>query len=90
MIHISDLGVEGSTYEISLSKLITKPIKDVYGYLTGEFGGVTFEMTKIVFDDGTILGCEGEHDCPYLVVWDTEQPNFDEETPERLYEEANN
>jgi hypothetical protein len=83
---IHDINIEGSDYLISLHKLIGKPIKDIQGYLTSEFGDVTFKMSKVEFADGTFLGCEGEHDLPYLVGFD-EQPNFDDETLQELYDQ---
>ena len=76
-----------SDYEIGLTKLIGKPIKEVRGYLSMAFGyDAVFLMTKIEFTDGTFLDCEGEHDCPYLVEYD-KQPNFDQETLNELYQE---
>lgn len=89
MVTHADLTMGDSGYEIGLTKLIGKSIKEVRGYLTGELGGVTFKMTRIEFEDGTMLGCEGEHDLPYVVNWDT-QPNWNEETLQRLYDEENN
>jgi len=86
VVTLKDL--KAGDYEISLTKLIGKPIADVRGYLTAEFGEPIFKMTKVEFEDGTFLGCEGEHDLPYLVNWGrTEQPNYDAETLERLYDE---
>lgn len=75
--------VRVSDYEIGITKIIGKKIKEIRGYLTSEFDDLTFKMTKVEFEDGTFLGCEGEHDMPYLVDWD-DQPNFDEETLEEI------
>jgi hypothetical protein len=75
-------------YEISLVKLVGKDIKDVYGYLSDIGGGVTFKLTRIAFVDSTMLRVEGEHDFPYLVNHGEEQPNFDDETLGRLYNES--
>ena len=88
-IKYEDIKVEGSTYLISLVKLIGKPIKDIQGYFTKEFGDVTFKVTDLVFEDGSEMGFEGEHDLPYLVSYASGQTNFDYETLERLYEEGN-
>jgi hypothetical protein len=74
-----DLLADDSDYEISLYKLIGKHALDIRGYLSSEFGGATFKITKVEFEDGTFLGAEGEHDFPYLVEWD-KQPNFDYDT----------
>lgn len=88
MITLKDIQVEGSRFEQSLVSLIGKPIKDIYGYIDDLGGGATFKLTSIVFEDGTRLGVEGEHDFPYAVEYGRDtQPNFDEETLERLLEE---
>ena len=84
-IHYTDLIV--SDYEISLSKLTGKVIADIRGYISSELGDPVFKLTKVEFTDGTFVGIEGEHDFPYLVRWDEDQPNCDEETLERLEEE---
>lgn len=86
-IHHEDIKASG--YKISLSKLIGKQIADIHGYLTREFGQVNFKVTHIVFTDGSEMGVEGEHDFPYVVDYGPHnpQPNFDEDTLERLYHE---
>lgn len=56
----------GSDYLLSLSSIVGKPIKDVYGYVSGNFGFPVFECTKIVFEDGTWEDLEGEHDIAYI------------------------
>lgn len=84
MSTFNDLKIEGSTFELSLSRLIGKPIKDVRGYFIMEYGDPVFEMTKIEFEDGSFLGCEGEHDTPYLVNYGTPQPNYDTDNLWRL------
>lgn len=89
MISIKDLKLDNN-YELGLTKFIGKQVKEVRGYFTDIGGGATFLLTKIEFEDGTFLGVEGEHDAPYLVEWRKEQPNFDEETLERLRKEQNN
>lgn len=86
MLTQKDILIEGSTYESSLTRLIGKTIKDIRGYISDPYGGgASFKLTKIEFEDGTFLGVEGEHDYPYLVRYGDEQPNYDEETLERLY-----
>jgi hypothetical protein len=55
-----------------------------------EFGQVNFKLTEIVLEDDSIMDIEGEHDFPYLLDYRSQpQPNFDEDTLERLYEEHN-
>lgn len=79
-------NVKVGDYQISVAKLVGKSVKDVYGYISMEFGQANFKMTRVVFEDDTVLYCEGEHDFPYLVDYDA-QPNFDEETLYKLYKE---
>lgn len=85
----ADLLVKGSTYQISLTKLTGKAIKDITGYLENEFGEPSFKVCQIVMEDGTLIGVEGEHDFPYLVEYGRmTQPNMDSDTLDRLYEES--
>lgn len=87
--HMVDVKV--SDYEIGLTKLIGKPIKEIKGYLSQQFGpDATFKITGIVFEDDTEMDVEGEHDFPYLTEYRSQpQPNFDQDTLNRLYEEEN-
>ena len=90
MITHQDIKVSESTFRISLSKLIGKQIKDITGYLSGELGGVSFKVSDIILEDDTRISVEGEHDFPYLVSCGrTAQPNFDDDTLQRLRDEAN-
>jgi hypothetical protein len=76
-----------SSYEISLSGLIDKKIKEVAGYLCEEYGEPMFQMTRIIFEDDTYLDCEGEHDCPYLTSSGSTTPEKynDDDYLEALY-----
>jgi len=60
---------KGDSWYLSLSKLTGKKIKDIGGYITNEFGEPTFKLCFIEFEDGSQLGCEGEHDMPYTVTF---------------------
>ena len=86
-IRYTDLVV--SEYEIGLTRLIGKSIKEIRGYLSEAYSDVAFKLTKIEFTDGTFLMVEAEHDYPYLVQ-DTRQPqpNFDDDMLERLMAES--
>ena len=64
MVNYKDIQVENSIY-ISLSAWMG-PIKDVQGYISREFGDPVFKLIRIIFEDGTQIDVEGEHDCPYL------------------------
>ena len=67
-----DVLVDGSSWELSLVKLSERKIKDVTGYISEEFGTPTFNLSSVVFEDGSEMGCEGEHDMPYLVNYKKE------------------
>lgn len=55
-------------HENGLSAILGKKIIEVAGYPTAEFGRDTlvFKVTRIIFDDGSVVYVEGEHDMPYL------------------------
>lgn len=73
--------------EFSLSKLVGKKIVDVIGYPTNPFGAMPiFNVSHIIFDDGTRISLEGGHDTSYIPAND-EFDNMDEDTLERLIEE---
>ena len=82
-----DVKIIDSSFEIGLTKLIDKEVKEIRGYITSDFEDPTFKMTTIEFKDGTFLGCEGEHDSPYLVSYGVEDsPIFCKEYTEELLE----
>lgn len=79
-----DFKAEGDVldFELSISKLAGRKIRDVAGYIS-YFGKntVAFKITGIHFEDGSELGVEGEHDFPYITVYDEDAfPNFSDET----------
>ncbi len=89
MIHHKDLLPEGEPFYQSISLLVGKKVKDVRGYISNEYGEYGFKLCSLVFEDDTEMGIEGEHDYPYLVEYKRwKQPNFDDETLERLCEEG--
>lgn len=53
-------------HELSLNEISTSPVKDVFGYVSNEFGDPCFKLTRIEFADGRTADVEGEHDMPYL------------------------
>lgn len=87
MITLKDIKV--SEYEISLVKLANKNVKDVYGYLSAEYDEPVFKLTKVMFEDGSYLDVEGEHDFPYLANGKGKTIYEDTELLERLYKEDN-
>jgi len=78
----NDVIVEGSSFELSLEKILGKKIKDIRGYISSEFGEHTlsFKMTEILFEDDTTQSCAGEHDIAYLYGED-----FDDGVLENIY-----
>lgn len=70
---MSDILVDGSSVLISLEKVHGKAVKDIHGYITTEFGDPTFQISRVVFEDGTFVFAEGEHDLPYLTGVDVDQ-----------------
>lgn len=64
MVNYKDIQV-GNSFYISLSAWMG-PIKDVQGYISEEFGDPAFKLVRIIFEDGTQIEIEGEHDFPYL------------------------
>jgi hypothetical protein len=78
---------EGSDYLFSLNKLLGKKVTDVVGYPTAPFGGTPlFRISQIIFEDGTSMFVEGEHDVAYLPA-DDEVTNMDEETLQKFIDE---
>lgn len=61
-------------FYLSLTAVAGKKIKDIQGYITHEFGDPTFQLCNIIFEDGSEMGCEGEHDLPYLTAYDLTHP----------------
>jgi hypothetical protein len=91
-ITLAEIKVEGSSYLQSLLKLVgDKKVADILGYISDAYGGgPAFKLAYIVFEDGSKMGVEGEHDYPYATMFSKwPQPNYDEETLQRLYDESN-
>lgn len=88
MITLKDIRPEGGSFFCSLTLLAGK-IKDIRGFITRDSGGTpTFKLCDILFEDGTMLECEGAHDFAYVSTYGhSEPPNFDEATMKRLYNE---
>lgn len=57
---------KGSDFLLSLSSIVGKKVVDIHGYVTGKFDMLNFKLVAVVFEDGTVEGIEGEHDCPYI------------------------
>ena len=55
-------------YETALSEVIGAKVVEVAGYVSLSFGRDTpvFKITRLLFEDGTAMDVEGEHDMPYL------------------------
>lgn len=71
---ISQDGPNPDKWTLSLAAVAGKKIKDIQGYISGELGDATFKLCDIVFEDGSIMGVEGEHDFPYITVYEKTNP----------------
>lgn len=89
-VSYADTLIPEGDMDVGLSRLVGKEIREVCGYFADIGAGASFKLTHVIFDDGSQVGVEGEHDFPYVVTFRKwEQPNLDDETLERLYEEQN-
>ena len=61
---------DGSEFHLSFNKISKKKIKDMIGYVSTEYGDPTFQISYILFEDGSKQYVEGEHDFPYLIDYD--------------------
>ena len=72
----------------SLNKLVGKKIVDVLGYPADPFRGTPlFKVSQIVFDDGTKIHVEGEHDVVYIPAT-SKLKNMDDDTLQGFIEES--
>lgn len=65
----------GSKLEyLSLASMTGKKIIDLEGYISQEFGlgAPVFNVSAVVFEDGTTIHLQGEHDIAYLCADDDE------------------
>lgn len=75
---------EDSDWLFSLSKYVDKKVVDILGYPSDPFGGTpVFVISQLLFEDGTRLHVEGEHDTAYLPS-DEKVENMNEETLQRF------
>lgn len=53
---------------LSLASMAGKKIIDLEGYISQEFGldSPVFNVCNVVFEDGTLLSLQGEHDTAYV------------------------
>ena len=78
--------VKTSDYEIGITKITDKKVKEIHGYLSTEFGEPVFKITKVEFEDGKFLGAEGKHDFPYLTGFGDETVDgYDDDNLENIY-----
>lgn len=82
-----DFLAGGNDWLFSLSKLTGKKIADITGYPSDPLGvGPVFKIFAVVFDDGTMLHAEGEHDVPYIPSTE-EVHNMDEDTLQQFIDD---
>lgn len=79
---------DGSDWKLSLSKFVGQKITDITGYPSCPFDEFTpvFKIHSVVFEDGTEVFVEGEHDTPYIPA-DDKLKNMDEKTLQSFIEE---
>lgn len=83
-----DFLQDGSDWLFSLNKLVGKKVVDIVGCPTDPFEGTPlFDIFAIVFDDGTEIHVEGEHDVAYIPASD-KLKNMDEDTLQNLIDEG--
>jgi hypothetical protein len=75
----------GSDYLLSLSSIVGKPVKDLYGHISNGFGTPVFDVSRVVFEDGTEIYLEGEHDIAYISA-NEKVPGLNEEYLETLFD----
>lgn len=85
---LNEVQVKGEYFFlVSLSKLVGKPIKDIQGYISKEFGEPVFQVSRVILEDGTSIAFNGEHDIAYLedynhvISQEQLQALYDEENP---------
>jgi hypothetical protein len=73
----------------SLNRFTGKKVADITGYPSDPFGGTPiFKICQIVFEDGTAVFVEGEHDVPYIPSdEDLKDVRLDEETLQSFIEQ---
>lgn len=82
-----DFLQDGENWLFSLNKLVGKKVVDITGYPADPFGGTPlFKIFAIVFEDGTTIHVEGEHDVAYIPASD-KLKNMDEDTLQSLIED---
>ena len=73
---------------VDLTKLTGVKVAAIEGYISREFDDPVFQPYRIIFEDGTQVFVEGEHDHPYISVPRTDPPaNLDDETLVKLHQE---
>lgn len=61
---------------ISLNKLFDRKVVDLYVSISREFDCGVLSVHSVLFDDGTSLSVDGEHDIAYLTVPYRQEGNF--------------
>lgn len=71
---ISKDGDNPHEWMLSLSAISGKKVKDITGYVSDELMEPTFKLCGVIFEDGSEMGVEGEHDFPYITVYERTNP----------------
>ena len=76
---------------LDMAKVLGKDLLRIEGRISSEFGDPAFVLCRIVFTDGTVLHCEGEHDMPYVTApYEGSAGREMEQALNVLWEEAKN
>lgn len=63
---VEELAKLSNEIGLDLADVTGKKVDKIIGFVSNDFGDAVFVMQKIVFEDGSSIFCEGEHDIPYL------------------------
>lgn len=75
---IEDCKFDDDRFYLSLSKVYGKKVKDLVGFISTPFDEDTyiFKISKVVFEDGTDEWLDGEHECAFIPMSDTNEKTF--------------
>jgi hypothetical protein len=90
-ICFADVAVDGSDWEVSLTKLTGLKIVDITGYVSASTGEPMLVLSSLILEGGVSFSFEGEHDMPYLASYKSGVRGLDDDDDvmEALYRELN-
>jgi hypothetical protein len=81
---LADVKFDPNSFFMSLNKLLDKRVVDIRCGISKEWGEPVVTCYSILFDDGTSVSLQGEHDIIYI-----DDTTCSEEQLDLLYEEEN-